>query len=118
MSVVYKWFTEASWRSWYAHALASCAMAYLPVAAYRLSARFGLWPEHYYIDPQSLACFTATGALGYYIGKEMGDELKHRRAGEWNKRANIDKVSWASDGKADLVGPFTVWLTTVVAWLV
>ena len=115
-NTVYRWFTEASWRSWYAHALAACAMTYLPVGGYRLGCRYALWPP--FIDPQALAAWTASAALGYYIFKEMSDELKHRKAGEWTKRANIDRVSWASDGKADLVGPFSIWIAALAAWLV
>ena len=113
-NTVYQWFTEASWRSWYAHAIAACAMTYLPVALYLLSCRVGFrWCG---MDPHALACYTASVALAYYAYKEMGDELKHRKAGEWNKRANIDKVSWASDGKGDFLGPFAVWLATLAAW--
>lgn len=115
-NTVYQWFVEASWRSWYAHALAACAMTYLPVVLYQLVCRLGFrWCG---LDPQALAVSTASIALSYYIFKEMGDELKHRRAGEWKKRANIDQVSWASDGKADLVGPFSIWIAALAAWLV
>ena len=118
MGTVYRWFTEASWRSWYAHALAATALTYLPVAAYNVSCRVGFDWWGYGIEPTALAALTGTGAFLYYAVKEMGDEIKHRSKGEWKKRANIDRVSWASDGKADLVGPFAVWIGALAAWMV
>ena len=118
IKTVYAWFTEASWRSWYAHALAATAMTYGVVGLYSLLMRLQVVP-HVLVYPQSvIALWAATGTLLLYCVREMGDELKHRRAGEWHKRANIDKVSWANDGKGDLVGPVAVWLGALASWLV
>lgn len=114
---VWTWFCEASWRSWYAHALAACAMTYAPTALYAALLR----SESHAIPVVPLplvALWCASGALVFYVVREMGDELKHRGKGEWKKRANIDKVSWANDGKGDLVGPFSVWLAALAAYWV
>ena len=69
-------------------------------------------------DLNTVWAVSATLVVSFYAARECSDELKHKRLGEWNKRANEDKVSWSNDQKGDLVGPVTNWLAALGCWAV
>ena len=112
---VWFFFTNTCWTSWFAHSLAATAATYILVWVYLQMVKFN-WGWLPVLTFQKAVVFAATPVLLYYVFKEMSDYRKHYSKGEWKKKARGGQVTWAADGKADLVGPFTVWLAAHAAY--
>ena len=115
-SAMSEYLTDASYRTWFVHGAVSCSLTYGVAGVVLLLARMG------HIDSSvDLAAWVLGGGTFwwvFYLGREALDRRKHKRLGEWEKRANEDQVTWKTDGRGDLVGPFTNWLCSIGVWWV
>ena len=102
---IYKWCTFTAERSWRSHAIISTVFIAVVVAV-----AYG-----YQQDGVAWAWYAAIAAAIFFRIKEIFDQVRHKRLGDWRKRQWEDKVTPEVDESGDLLGAYTcLWLTTAL----